>query len=1168
MPSLGRGAWAALVLTVVHAAAPASAPASAAAGLTLTRFNNTACAGTGSQTVLDSLESFADCLGSSCGSPSSLLLTGRVAPPAAGNYGFHIVFDPPLPYPSDEAYAYLWVHDHLLYPNNTGLAMGSRRAGGGAPRWIPLPPRALDLDLSTIEHDGAAALSSYEVRLQYVCRAATGCGGRKISLRWATFADVSAPSTLAPTALLGPPAPPPPPPFTPIPASVLRPEQSGPEIQRRELYARLQQGWQTAYHPGMLTWVLLPESFAVKVGLYRLSSGAFLSPEGLTVNPTLFHQFVVRAGLHSYDNSYIEASVTWRSGVNGTGGGNVNVSIATTVDTTDSSQMTMTASVNNADQVNASDFLLLLIPNFTHGRAGSVSADSKGVSGVSAGLRKSTLSLIQGAATPVPPPPPPMAVTNAVAVGSSPPQVPATVLGVSLATTVVLSTDGTMTAAAVATKTAAYRAKEAATLDGWGEWGEVKDAMQTSLAWSFMFDPKEGLVAPVTRNWGFGAANQVDGDQTEGLFCWDGSFASYMLSLDALDLSFSNLIQIIKMRTSAGFIPSYSAGTLKSRDRTNPPVTANILHQITQRWGAAKTQWVVELCFDVSCTRTHTRTRTHLLSSSLILHFHVVALQVRLMDRTLPISYPYRPQDLLNWNTWMYIRRREAPLGLLSWGSDPYPYAPDGTGSDVRGTGGGGANLESGLDNGPVMDGVPFNQTGLYLQDEYDVGYTGMFLMDCKAQIALAKMIGRDDAVTTLQSRFDTVNKAMLANLWNSSAGYFQNRLSKDLSPVERMAPTHFYPMLAGPEAGPSADQVKATITRHLVNPARFAVWPTGDPPTDHPIPPAEARPLVQWESKTCGHGPALAASAAADGPMAVAPPVGNCTHTLCCQLSCNFVQRVGVKTRYEGMGIASLPETGSADAGANMLHELIPLFDYACGANGTDLTMGPKDWKPAQGGPCEIAKKTDSHTKDFPAEASMYVYETRGTGPSAADLVSLDLYYKHGDHYLVATDAGKADAAANGYSKVTSLGYVWPAPGTENATSRYGLPSISKDDKAYIDQNYWHGRTWSPMIQLVYWGLELYADTVPEAKGAIDGLVAQSKALLLKEWRGYGNQSAPGGSYAGSGRYVYENFGADTGEGYGYSSEAQPMYSWGALAGFIGMQRDGFMKPHNASQH
>ena len=95
-------------------------------------------------------------------------------------------------------------------------------------------------------------------------------------------------------------------------------------------------------------------------------------------------------------------------------------------------------------------------------------------------------------------------------------------------------------------------------------------------------------------------------------------------------------------------------------------------------------------------------------------------------------------------------------------------------------------------------------------------------------------------------------------------------------------------------------------------------------------------------------------------------------------------------------------------------------------------------------------------------------------------------------------------------------------------------------------------------MIQIVYWALEQYAGTVPEVSGAADGLVAQSKALLMREWRGYGGANA----YAGSGRYVYENFGADTGEGYGYSSEAQPMYSWGALAGFIGLQRNGFYAP------
>ena len=98
-----------------------------------------------------------------------------------------LTFDPPLPYPSDEAFAYLWVHDHLLYPLNTNLNVtGHSRQGSGVPLWIPLPPRALNADLSTIEHGSAAPLASYEVRLQYVCRHAAGCG-RKISLRWATF---------------------------------------------------------------------------------------------------------------------------------------------------------------------------------------------------------------------------------------------------------------------------------------------------------------------------------------------------------------------------------------------------------------------------------------------------------------------------------------------------------------------------------------------------------------------------------------------------------------------------------------------------------------------------------------------------------------------------------------------------------------------------------------------------------------------------------------------------------------------------------------------------------------------------------------------------------------------------------------------------------------------
>ena len=138
--------------------------------------------------------------------------------------------------------------------------------------------------------------------------------------------------------------------------------------------------------------------------------------------------------------------------------------------------MTMTASINNNPaQVNASDYLLMLIPNFTHGRVGTVSVDSKGVHGVSAGLRKSSLVLIQGTAAPTPPPPAPPLAAGEAGHGRgppppAPPAVPSISLGVSLATDIALSTDATMTAAAITAKTKAYRAKEAATLDGWGEW--------------------------------------------------------------------------------------------------------------------------------------------------------------------------------------------------------------------------------------------------------------------------------------------------------------------------------------------------------------------------------------------------------------------------------------------------------------------------------------------------------------------------------------------------------------------------------------------------------------------------------------------------------------------------------------------------------------------------
>ena len=54
-----------------------------------------------------------------------------------------------------------------------------------------------------------------------------------------------------------------------------------------------------------------------------------------------------------------------------------------------------------------------------------------------------------------------------------------------------------------------------------------------------------------------------------------------------------------------------------------------------------------------------------------------------------------------------------------------------------------------------------------------------------------------------------------------------------------------------------------------------------------------------------------------------------------------------------------------------------------------------------------------------------------------------------------------------------------------------------------------------------------------------VAGLVQQSRAVLLREWRGYASEDG----YSGTGRRVYENVDADTGDGYSYSSSANPLF-------------------------
>jgi putative isomerase len=93
-------------------------------------------------------------------------------------------------------------------------------------------------------------------------------------------------------------------------------------------------------------------------------------------------------------------------------------------------------------------------------------------------------------------------------------------------------------------------------------------------------------------------------------------------------------------------------------------------------------------------------------------------------------------------------------------------------------------------------------------------------------------------------------------------------------------------------------------------------------------------------------------------------------------------------------------------------------------------------------------------------------------------------------------------------------------------------IPSISFDDPAFHDQNYWRGRIWGPMNYLVYLGLRNYDDSTVRKEFA-----QKSYDLFLKEWKEKG--------------HVHENYNGMTGTGDDVSNSDR-FYHWGALLGYV----------------
>ena len=115
-----------------------------------------------------------------------------------------------------------------------------------------------------------------------------------------------------------------------------------------------------------------------------------------------------------------------------------------------------------------------------------------------------------------------------------------------------------------------------------------------------------------------------------------------------------------------------------------------------------------------------------------------------------------------------------------------------------------------------------------------------------------------------------------------------------------------------------------------------------------------------------------------------------------------------------------------------------------------------------------------------------------------------------------------RADQAHRMLQTLTDPDWFW---------GEYVLPTISRNDPLFHEQQYWRGTIWPPMNYLVYQGLKRYA--FDEVAGE---LARRSVALFLRSWREY--------------QLCRENYDSRTGEGGG-----QRYQSWGPLFALMGLE-------------
>ncbi|HEY3415073.1 MAG TPA: trehalase family glycosidase [Armatimonadota bacterium] len=290
---------------------------------------------------------------------------------------------------------------------------------------------------------------------------------------------------------------------------------------------------------------------------------------------------------------------------------------------------------------------------------------------------------------------------------------------------------------------------------------ELDEVLWRGVAWNTIYHPRlKRLLTPVSRDWCVDDNNF--GDYV--LFPWDTFFCSLLASRRDKDLAYANVRAMLAEMTDRGMLPNVNGGAGQTLDRSQPPVGAYCVWKLHQKFND------LEFLAEV---------------------------------------YP----PLKRWHDfWMKYRDGNGD-GLLEWGSDPIPAPVDWWKPHTQQA----AKWESGLDNSPMYENVPFNEEANTLELA-DIGLSCLYAADADALASIADALGLADEAAAYRAEYAQVAKRINEDLWDKEHGIYCNR-HWDGRLSERWSPTSFYALYAGVAAPERAERC---VREHLMNPDEF----------------------------------------------------------------------------------------------------------------------------------------------------------------------------------------------------------------------------------------------------------------------------------------------------------------------------------------------------------